>query len=33
LFGKQGDAHSIAAGPNGYLGVADRRTSGWAAGF
>jgi gamma-glutamyltranspeptidase/glutathione hydrolase len=32
-FGKQGDAHSIAVGPNGYLGVADRRTSGWAAGY
>jgi gamma-glutamyltranspeptidase/glutathione hydrolase len=33
LFGKQGDAHSIGVGPNGYLGVADRRTSGWAAGY
>jgi gamma-glutamyltranspeptidase / glutathione hydrolase len=30
---KQGDAHSIAVGANGYVGVADRRTSGWAAGF
>jgi gamma-glutamyltranspeptidase/glutathione hydrolase len=30
---RQGDAHSIGIGPNGFLGVADRRTSGWAAGF
>jgi gamma-glutamyltranspeptidase/glutathione hydrolase len=27
-----GDAHSIAVSKDGYIGVADRRTSGWAAG-
>jgi gamma-glutamyltranspeptidase/glutathione hydrolase len=29
---KQGDAHTICYGRNGYVGVADRRLSGWAAG-
>jgi gamma-glutamyltranspeptidase/glutathione hydrolase len=29
---KQGDAHTIGVGRNGYVGVADRRLSGWAAG-
>jgi gamma-glutamyltranspeptidase/glutathione hydrolase len=29
----QGDAHSIGVGPDGYIGVADQRTSGWAAGY
>jgi gamma-glutamyltranspeptidase/glutathione hydrolase len=29
----QGDAHTIAAGPGGYVGAADRRWSGWAAGY
>jgi gamma-glutamyltranspeptidase/glutathione hydrolase len=30
---KQGDAHSIGVGPDGYVGVADQRLSGWAAGY
>jgi gamma-glutamyltranspeptidase/glutathione hydrolase len=29
----QGDAHSIGVGRAGYLGIADRRRSGWAAGY
>ncbi len=29
----QGDAHSIAVGPGGFIGVADRRVGGWAAGY
>jgi gamma-glutamyltranspeptidase / glutathione hydrolase len=29
----QGDAHSIGIGPDGYVGIADRRRSGWAAGY
>jgi gamma-glutamyltranspeptidase/glutathione hydrolase len=29
----QGDAHSIAVTRDGYTGIADRRLSGWAAGY
>jgi gamma-glutamyltranspeptidase/glutathione hydrolase len=29
----QGDAHTIGVRPDGYVGVADRRLSGWAAGY